>query len=69
MLKIYNFWLKLIGKMQWDFFSERRKYLFAKRQKKLLSSCSHEEMLMKLTPGADAIKKFTPSFGIPSLGV
>jgi hypothetical protein len=25
--------------------------------------------LMKLTPGADAIKKFTPSFGIPNLGV
>jgi len=27
------------------------------------------KMLMKLTPGADAIKKFTPSLGIPYLGV
>jgi len=25
-------------------------------------------MLMKLTPGADAIKKFTPSLEIPYLG-
>ncbi len=25
--------------------------------------------LMKLTPGADAMKKFTPSLGIPDLGV
>jgi len=24
---------------------------------------------MKFTPGADAIKKFTPSLGIPDLGV
>jgi hypothetical protein len=27
------------------------------------------KMLMKLTTGADAIKKFTPSLGIPYLGV
>jgi hypothetical protein len=27
------------------------------------------KMLMKLTPGIDAIKKFTPSLGIPSLVV
>jgi len=29
---------------------------------------SHK-MLMKSTPGADAIKKFTPNLGIPYLGV
>jgi len=27
------------------------------------------KMLVKLTPGADAINKFTPSLGIPYLGV
>jgi len=27
------------------------------------------KMLVKSTPGADAIKKFTPSLGIPYLGV
>jgi len=28
-----------------------------------------QKMFIDLTPGADAIKKFTPSLGIPYLGV
>jgi len=56
-----------------------RRYYFAKklqsqtviREKlqKILVQKGTRKMLMKLTQGADAIKKFTPSLGIPYLGV
>jgi len=35
----------------------------------LLYKKAPRKMLEKLTPGADAIKKFTPSLEIPYLGV
>jgi len=52
-----------------------------KEQKRLTTSLSFfvllgsvrvkaaHRMLVKLTPGADAVKKLTPSLGIPYLGV